>query len=206
MPLKPRIVLPPSSYIQEKHKIDVRWPAAVKFIREHGLNGLNMQDVLARTIGVERIHIEQDAGKLMHDQHPTRSYVDLNRSGVALMEIVSKPDIRSAEEARAYVTKLRTILRYLGTCDGNMEEGSMRADVNISVRKPGAPLGTRAEIKNVNSFKFVKQAIEYEIQRQIDLIEDGGALDKLMSRPSMQQAAMRAINIAKEEEIGRAHV
>ncbi|MGE0847962.1 MAG: Asp-tRNA(Asn)/Glu-tRNA(Gln) amidotransferase subunit GatB, partial [Flavobacteriaceae bacterium] len=116
--------------------------------------------------------------KSLHDQHPTRSYVDLNRSGVALMEIVSRPDLRSAEEARAYLTKLRTILRYLGTCDGNMEEGSLRADVNVSVRKPGGAFGTRCEIKNVNSIRFVGQAIEYEARRQIDLIEDGGTVDQ----------------------------
>ena len=130
------------------------------------------------TVGIERIHMEQDAGKSLHDQHPSKSYVDLNRSGVALMEIVSRPDIRSSEEARAFVTKLRSILRYLGTCDGNMEEGSLRADVNVSVRKPGAPLGTRCEIKNVNSIRFIGQAIEYEARRQIDILEDGGAIDQ----------------------------
>jgi aspartyl-tRNA(Asn)/glutamyl-tRNA(Gln) amidotransferase subunit B len=125
-------------------------------------------------IGIERLHLEQDAGKSMHDQHPTMSFVDLNRSGVALMEIVSKPDMRSADEAKAYVTKLRSILRYLGTCDGNMDEGSMRADVNVSVRKPGGELGTRCEIKNVNSIRFVGQAIESEARRQIAILEDGG--------------------------------
>ncbi|WP_436640726.1 Asp-tRNA(Asn)/Glu-tRNA(Gln) amidotransferase subunit GatB [Microbaculum sp. FT89] len=130
------------------------------------------------TVGIERIHMEQDAGKSLHDQHPSKSYVDLNRSGVALMEIVSRPDIRSSEEARAFVTKLRSILRYLGTCDGNMEEGSLRADVNVSVRKPGAPLGTRCEIKNVNSIRFIGQAIEYEARRQIDILEDGGTIDQ----------------------------
>lgn len=129
-------------------------------------------------IGIERLHLEQDAGKSMHDQHPTMSYVDLNRSGVALMEIVSKPDMRSADEAKAYVTKLRSILRYLGTCDGNMDEGSMRADVNVSVRKPGGEFGTRCEIKNVNSIRFVGQAIESEARRQIAIIEDGGAIDQ----------------------------
>jgi aspartyl-tRNA(Asn)/glutamyl-tRNA(Gln) amidotransferase subunit B len=128
------------------------------------------------TVGIERLHLEQDAGKSLHDQHPTMSFVDLNRSGVALMEIVSKPDLRSSEEARAYVTKLRQILRYLGTCDGNMEEGSLRADVNVSVRKPGEPLGTRCEIKNVNSIRFIGQAIETEARRQIAIIEDGGAI------------------------------
>jgi aspartyl-tRNA(Asn)/glutamyl-tRNA(Gln) amidotransferase subunit B len=127
-------------------------------------------------VGIERLHMEQDAGKSLHDQHPSRSYVDLNRSGVALMEIVSKPDMRSAEEARAYVTKLRTILRYLGTCDGNMEEGSLRADVNVSVRRPGGALGTRCEIKNVNSIRFIGQAIEHEARRQIEIIEDGGKI------------------------------
>jgi len=126
-----------------------------------------------KTIGIERIHVEQDAGKLMHDQHPTMSYVDLNRSGVALMEIVSRPDMRSPAEAGAYVRKLRTILRYVGSCDGNMEEGSMRADVNVSVRRPGEPFGTRTETKNVNSVRFVMQAIEYEANRQVDAIEAG---------------------------------
>ena len=127
-------------------------------------------------VGIERLHLEQDAGKSMHDQHATMSYVDLNRSGVALMEIVSKPDLRSADEAKAYLTKLRTILRYLGTCDGNMEEGSLRADVNVSVRRPGGAFGTRCEIKNVNSIRFVGQAIELEARRQIALIEDGGVV------------------------------
>lgn len=130
------------------------------------------------TIGIERLHLEQDAGKLMHDQSPTMSYVDLNRCGVALMEIVSKPDIRDAEQAKAYVTKLRSILRYLGTCDGDMEKGSLRADVNVSVRKPGAPLGTRCEIKNMNSITFIGQAIEYEARRQIEILEDGGQIDQ----------------------------
>ena len=130
------------------------------------------------TIGIERLHLEQDAGKLLHDQSPTMSYVDLNRCGVALMEIVSKPDIRDAEQAKAYVTKLRSILRYLGTCDGDMEKGSLRADVNVSVRKPGGPLGTRCEIKNMNSINFIGQAIEYEARRQIEIIEDGGAIDQ----------------------------
>ena len=129
-----------------------------------------------KEIGIERIHVEQDAGKLMHDQHPTRSYVDLNRSGVALMEIVSRPDMRSPAEAGAYVRKLRAILRYVGSCDGNMEEGSMRADVNVSVRRPGEEFGTRTETKNVNSVRFVMQAIEYEAQRQVDVIEAGGKI------------------------------
>ncbi|MBO6929875.1 MAG: Asp-tRNA(Asn)/Glu-tRNA(Gln) amidotransferase subunit GatB [Roseibium sp.] len=129
-------------------------------------------------IGVERLHLEQDAGKSLHDQHPTMSFVDLNRSGVALMEIVSKPDLRSADEAKAYLTKLRTILRYLGTCDGNMDQGSMRADVNVSVRSPGGEFGTRCEIKNVNSIRFVGQAIEYEARRQVAILEDGGKIDQ----------------------------
>jgi aspartyl-tRNA(Asn)/glutamyl-tRNA(Gln) amidotransferase subunit B len=133
-------------------------------------------DAATKTIGIERIHVEQDAGKLMHDQHPTRSYVDLNRSGVALMEIVSRPDMRSPAEAGAYVRKLRTILRYVGSCDGNMEEGSMRADVNVSVRRPGEPFGTRTETKNVNSVRFVMAAIEFEAQRQVDVLEAGGTI------------------------------
>ncbi|HVY20166.1 MAG TPA: Asp-tRNA(Asn)/Glu-tRNA(Gln) amidotransferase subunit GatB [Bauldia sp.] len=130
------------------------------------------------TVGIERLHLEQDAGKSLHDQNPTMSYVDLNRSGVALMEIVSKPDIRSAEEAKAYLTKLRAILRYLGTCDGDMEKGSLRADVNVSVRKPGAPLGTRCEIKNMNSIRFIGEAIGHEARRQIEILEEGGAVEQ----------------------------
>ena len=129
-------------------------------------------------IGIERLHLEQDAGKSIHDQHPTMSFVDLNRSGVALMEIVSKPDLRSSDEAKAYVTKLRTIVRYLGTCDGNMDEGAMRADVNVSVRRPGEEFGTRCEIKNVNSIRFIGQAIDYEARRQIAVLEDGGTIDQ----------------------------
>jgi aspartyl-tRNA(Asn)/glutamyl-tRNA(Gln) amidotransferase subunit B len=132
----------------------------------------------SHTIGIERLHLEQDAGKSLHDRHATMSYVDLNRSGVALMEIVSKPDIRSSEQAKAYVAKLRSILRYLGTCDGDMEKGSLRADVNVSVRKPGGKLGTRCEIKNVNSIRFIGQAIEVEARRQIGIIEDGGKIDQ----------------------------
>src|SRR6201746_2161487 len=130
------------------------------------------------TIGIERLHLEQDAGKLLHDQSPTMTHVDLNRCGVALMEIVSKPDIRDAEQAKAYVTKLRSILRYLGTCDGDMEKGSLAADVNVSVRKPGGPLGTRCEIKNMNSITFIGQAIDNEARRQIEVLEDGGAIDQ----------------------------
>ncbi|MCD2177729.1 Asp-tRNA(Asn)/Glu-tRNA(Gln) amidotransferase subunit GatB [Rhizobium sp. C1] len=135
----------------------------------------NFEDI---EIGIERLHLEQDAGKLMHDQHPTSTYVDLNRTGVALMEIVSKPDMRSADEAKAYMTKLRSIVRYLGTCDGNMDEGSMRADVNVSVRKPGGEFGTRCEIKNVNSIRFIGQAIDYEARRQIAILEEGGTIDQ----------------------------
>ena len=130
------------------------------------------------TVRIERLHLEQDAGKLLHDRHPTMSLIDLNRAGVALMEIVSKPDLRSAEEAKAYVAKLRTIMRYLGTCDGDMEKGNLRADVNVSVRKPGAELGTRCEIKNVNSIRFIGQAIEHEARRQIAVLEDGGTIEQ----------------------------
>jgi aspartyl-tRNA(Asn)/glutamyl-tRNA(Gln) amidotransferase subunit B len=130
------------------------------------------------TVGIERLHLEQDAGKSLHDQHPTMSLVDLNRSGVALMEIVTKPDLRSADQAKAFVAKLRSILRYLGTCDGDMEKGSLRADVNVSVRRPGEPLGTRCEIKNVNSIRFIGQAVEHEARRQIHIIEDGGAIEQ----------------------------
>jgi aspartyl-tRNA(Asn)/glutamyl-tRNA(Gln) amidotransferase subunit B len=130
------------------------------------------------TVGIERVHLEQDAGKSVHDRHPTYSYVDLNRSGVALMEIVSKPDLRSADEAKAYIAKVRSILRYLGTCDGDMEKGNLRADVNVSVRRPGDPMGTRCEIKNVNSIRFIGQAIEHEARRQIDLIEEGGVIEQ----------------------------
>jgi len=129
-------------------------------------------------VGIERLHLEQDAGKSIHDQHPEYSYVDLNRSGVALMEIVSKPDLRSARQAQAYVSKLRTILRYLGTCDGDMEKGNLRADVNVSVRRPGDKLGTRCEIKNVNSIRFIGQAIDAEARRQIDILEDGGSIEQ----------------------------
>lgn len=149
----------------------------------------------AKTIGIERIHVEQDAGKLMHDQHPTMSYVDLNRSGVALMEIVSKPDMRSPAEAGAYLSKLRSILRYVGSCDGNMDQGSMRADVNVSVRKPGAEFGTRTETKNVNSVRFVMQAIESEVKRQIEVIEGGGEIvqeTRLFNPDTGKTRAMRS--------------
>jgi len=139
-----------------------------------GVVVLDLPGGVTRRVGIERLHLEQDAGKSIHDQHPHYSLVDLNRAGVALMEIVSKPDMRSSEEAAAFLRKLRTIVRYLGTCDGNMDEGSMRADVNVSVRRPGEPLGTRCEIKNVNSMRFIAQAIEFEARRQIAVIEDGG--------------------------------
>ncbi len=139
---------------------------------------VELDDGATVTVGIERLHLEQDAGKSLHDQHPNMSFVDLNRSGCALMEIVSRPDMRSADEAKAYVTKLRQIMRYLGTCDGNMEQGSMRADVNVSVRKPGGELGTRCEIKNVNSIRFMGQAIEYEARRQIGVLEDGGQINQ----------------------------
>src|SRR5437588_969119 len=139
---------------------------------------VELADGASVTVGIERLHLEQDAGKLLHDRSPTTSYVDLNRSGVALMEIVSKPDMRSSEKAKEYVAKLRTNLRYLGTCDGDMEKGSLRADVNVSVRKPGGPLGTRCEIKNMNSISFIGDAIEYEARRQIDILEDGGAIEQ----------------------------
>ncbi|HEY1638381.1 MAG TPA: Asp-tRNA(Asn)/Glu-tRNA(Gln) amidotransferase subunit GatB [Rhizomicrobium sp.] len=130
----------------------------------------------SRRVGIERLHMEQDAGKSLHDQHPDYSYVDLNRAGVALMEIVTKPDMRGSEEAVAFLRKLRAIVRYLGTCDGNMDEGSMRADVNVSVRRPGEPLGTRCEIKNVNSMRFIAQAVEYEARRQVEVLESGGTI------------------------------
>jgi aspartyl-tRNA(Asn)/glutamyl-tRNA(Gln) amidotransferase subunit B len=152
-------------------------------------------DSPTKKIGIERIHVEQDAGKLMHDQHPTMSFVDLNRSGVALMEIVSRPDISSPQEAGAYLKKLRSILRYVGSCDGNMEQGSMRADVNVSVRKPGGELGTRTETKNVNSIRFMMQAIEYEAQRQVDLIESGDAVvqeTRLFDPNKMETRSMRS--------------
>ncbi|CAN5223321.1 Asp-tRNA(Asn)/Glu-tRNA(Gln) amidotransferase subunit GatB [soil metagenome] len=139
---------------------------------------IELRDGQSITVGIERLHLEQDAGKSIHDQHPTMSFVDLNRSGVALMEIVSKPDMRSSEEAQAYVAKVRSILRYLGTCDGDMEKGNLRADLNVSVRKPGDPLGTRCEIKNVNSIRFMGQAIDYEARRQIGILEDGGSIDQ----------------------------
>jgi aspartyl-tRNA(Asn)/glutamyl-tRNA(Gln) amidotransferase subunit B len=163
-----------------------------------GIVTLDLKDGETKEVGIERLHLEQDAGKSMHDQHPTMTYVDLNRSGVALMEIVSKPDMRSSEEAGAYLKKLRTILRYIGTCDGNMEQGSMRADVNVSVRKPGGPLGTRCEIKNVNSVRFVQQAIEYEARRQIDILEDGGTIVQETRLYDVAQGVTRSMR-SKEE-------
>src|SRR6204780_5857 len=139
---------------------------------------IDMPDGETVRVGIERLHLEQDAGKLLHEQHPNMSLVDLNRAGVALMEIVSKPDLRSADEAKAFPAKLRSVLRYLGTCDGDMEKGNLRADVNVSVRKPGGPLGTRCEIKNMNSISFIGDAIEYEARRQIEILEDGGAIEQ----------------------------
>lgn len=160
-----------------------------------GVIEIDLPDGSTKEIGITRLHLEQDAGKSVHDQHPTKSFVDLNRSGCALMEIVSEPDIRGPDEAVAYLAKLRMILRYLETCDGNMDEGSMRADVNVSVRKPGGPLGTRAEIKNVNSLKAVQQAIDYEVRRQIEIIEDGGSVDqetRLWDPNKMETRSMRS--------------
>ncbi|MDF0581829.1 Asp-tRNA(Asn)/Glu-tRNA(Gln) amidotransferase subunit GatB [Bradyrhizobium yuanmingense] len=150
------------------------------------------------TIGIERLHLEQDPGKMLHDRSPSLSYIDFNRSGVALMEIVSKPDIRDAEQAKAYVTKLRSIMRYLGTCDGDMEKGSLRADVNVSVRRPGAPLGTRCEIKNMNSIAFIGQAIEYEARRQIEILEDGGEIEQETRRFDPNKGETRSMR-SKEE-------
>src|SRR5437870_7114046 len=144
----------------------------------HGKVTLDLPDGSTREVGITRLHLEQDAGKSLHDQHPRDTYVDLNRAGIGLMEIVSEPDLRSAEEAGLYLRKLRSILRYLGTCDGNMEEGSLRCDCNVSVRRPGQPYGTRCEIKNLNSVRFVMQAIEFEARRQIALIEDGGTVEQ----------------------------
>ena len=139
---------------------------------------IDLKDGSSRRIGIERLHLEQDAGKSLHDQHPSKSFIDLNRSGVALMEIVSRPDMRSAEEAAAFVSKLRAILRFIGSCDGNMEQGSLRADCNVSVRRPGAPFGTRTETKNLNSIRFIAQAINSEVARQIEVLEDGGVIDQ----------------------------
>jgi aspartyl-tRNA(Asn)/glutamyl-tRNA(Gln) amidotransferase subunit B len=156
---------------------------------------LDLPDGARREVGITRLHLEQDAGKSLHDQHPAKSYIDLNRAGVALMEIVSEPDMRSSEEAAAYLKKLRSILRYLGTCDGNMEEGSLRCDVNVSVRRPGEALGTRCEIKNVNSIRYVQQAIEHEARRQIEILEEGGSIrqeTRLYDPNKGQTRAMRS--------------
>ena len=159
----------PQGYQISQYKSPVVGEGAVAVDLEDGSNVI---------VGIERVHLEQDAGKSLHDRHPDYSYVDLNRSGVALMEIVSKPDLRSADEAKAFIAKLRSILRYLGTCDGDMEKGSLRADVHVSVRRPGEPLGTRCEIKNVNSIRFIGQAIEHEARRQVEIIEEGGTIEQ----------------------------
>jgi aspartyl-tRNA(Asn)/glutamyl-tRNA(Gln) amidotransferase subunit B len=159
---------------------------------------VDLPDGATARVGIERLHLEQDAGKSLHDQHASMSLVDLNRSGVALMEIVTKPDLRSAEEARAFLGKLRAILRYLGTCDGDMEKGHLRADVNVSVRKPGDPLGTRCEIKNLNSIRFIGQAIEHEARRQIDVIEEGGAIEQETRLFDPEQGETRSMR-SKEE-------
>ncbi len=156
---------------------------------------IDLPDGSSKPVGIERLHLEQDAGKSIHDMSPSNTYVDLNRAGVALMEIVSKPDLRSSDEAGAYLTKLRSILRYIGACDGNMQEGSLRADANVSVRRPGEPLGTRCEIKNLNSIRFLKQAIEYEARRQIAIIEEGGSIDqetRLFDTNSGETRSMRS--------------
>ena len=157
----------PQGYQISQYKYPIVGEGAIQ------INDINGNE---KIIGIERIHLEQDAGKSLHDQHPSKSFIDLNRTGVALMEIVSKPDLRSSEEAARYVKKIRTILRYIETCDGNMEEGSLRADCNVSVRKPNDKLGTRCEIKNLNSIKFISQAIQYEAERQINVLEDGGTI------------------------------
>jgi len=163
-----------------------------------GALDIDLPDGATKRVRITRLHLEQDAGKSLHDQHPSLTYVDLNRAGVALMEIVSEPELSGADEATAYLRKLRSILRYLETCDGNMEEGSLRCDVNVSVRKPGGPLGTRCEIKNVNSIRFVAQAIEYEAQRQIELIEDGGTVEQETRLFDSARGVTRAMR-SKEE-------
>jgi len=163
-----------------------------------GVIEIDLPDGSVKPIGVTRLHLEQDAGKSLHDQHATKTFVDLNRSGVALMEIVSEPDIRSSDEAAAYVRKLRTILRYLGTCDGNMDEGSMRCDVNLSMRRPGEPYGTRCEIKNVNSIRYIQAAIEYEARRQIELLEEGGKVSQETRLWDPRQGVTRSMR-SKEE-------
>ena len=160
-----------------------------------GSISITLPDGTSRDIGIERLHLEQDAGKSLHDQHPSKSYIDLNRSGVALMEIVSRPDMRSADEAAAYVSKLRAILRFLGTCDGNMEQGSLRADCNVSVRRPGAELGTRTETKNLNSIRFIAQAINSEVARQVEILENGGTIEqetRLFDTSTGQTRTMRS--------------
>ena len=160
-----------------------------------GSISITLADGTSRDIGIERLHLEQDAGKSLHDQHPSKSYIDLNRSGVALMEIVSRPDMRSADEAAAYVSKLRAILRFLGTCDGNMEQGSLRADCNVSVRRPGAELGTRTETKNLNSIRFIAQAINSEVARQVEILENGGVIEqetRLFDTSTGQTRTMRS--------------
>ena len=159
---------------------------------------VDLPDGTAVTVGIERLHLEQDAGKSLHDQHPSLSLVDLNRSGVALMEIVSKPDIRSADEARAFLSKVRSILRYLGTCDGDMEKGSLRADVNVSVRRPGEPLGTRCEIKNMNSINFIGHAIYYEAKRQIEILEDGGKIEQETRLYDPEKGVTRSMRLKEE--------
>jgi aspartyl-tRNA(Asn)/glutamyl-tRNA(Gln) amidotransferase subunit B len=159
---------------------------------------IDLKDGESIRVGIERLHLEQDAGKSLHDQNPDSSFVDLNRSGIALMEIVTKPDMRSSEEAATFLKKLRAIVRYLGTCDGNMDEGSMRADVNVSVRKPGGPLGTRCEIKNVNSMRFIAQAVEYEARRQIEVIEGGGKIVQETRLFDSRQGETRSMR-SKEE-------
>jgi aspartyl-tRNA(Asn)/glutamyl-tRNA(Gln) amidotransferase subunit B len=159
---------------------------------------IDLPDGAAKKIGVTRLHLEQDAGKSLHDQHASKTFVDLNRSGVALMEIVSEPDMRSAEEAAAYVRKLRTILRYLGSCDGNMDEGSMRCDVNLSMRKAGEPFGTRCEIKNVNSIRYIQAAIEYEGRRQVEVLEEGGKIAQETRLFDPRQGVTRSMR-SKEE-------
>jgi aspartyl-tRNA(Asn)/glutamyl-tRNA(Gln) amidotransferase subunit B len=163
-----------------------------------GMVTVDLDDGETIEVGIERLHLEQDAGKLLHDQHASSSYVDLNRSGVALMEIVSKPDIRSAEQAKAFVAKLRAILRYLGTCDGDMEKGSLRADVNVSVRRPGGPFGTRCEIKNVNSIRFIGEAVNSEARRQIEVLEEGGMIEQETRLFDAEHGVTRAMR-SKEE-------
>ena len=163
-----------------------------------GVVTVDLENGESREVRIERLHLEQDAGKSIHDMDPKRTFVDLNRAGVALMEIVSKPDMRSADEAGAYLAKMRSILRYLGTCDGNMEQGSLRADVNVSVRRPGAPLGTRCEIKNLNSIRFIKLAIEHEARRQIGILEDGGTIEQ-QTRLFDPAAARRGLCAARKK-------